>query len=322
MPEQILRVSPIDTESEGEILFYDVGRTSTVLMVRENGTLGIRTNGLPEAGNELKGSPPARFTQTMLTTLPGLIRPEAESMLIIGLGGGNAINGVPPAVEEIDVIELEPKVIEANRMAGPYRDKDPLQDPRATIYINDARSALSLTDKKYDAIISQPSHPWTAGASHLYTREFITQAAGHLNEDGVFLQWMGSQFIDESLLQSLCATMLAVFDHVKVYHLFPEVLFFVGSNSPMNTEYQLAETGKPVIDNPVFFYHMGIASTEDLLAGLALDTDGVRAIARGAEVLTDNFNRMATDSINNPQSDERLDVIELSEIFQPYMPSP
>jgi spermidine synthase len=320
MPEQILRVSPIDDPTEGEILFYDVGRSATVLMVREKGTVGIRNNGLPEAGNELKGSPPTRFTQTMLTTLPAVIRPDARSMLIVGLGGGNAINGVPPSVDEIDVIELEPKVIEANRLAGDLRDKDPLMDPRVTIVVNDARSALSLTDKTYDAIISQPSHPWTAGASHLYTHEYMSLAARHLTDDGVFLQWMGSQFLTESLLRSLCATMLDVFQYVKVYHMFPEVLFFVGSNTPMNTEADLAETGRPVVDTPVFFYHMGIATTEDLLAALVLDTEGVKSLSRGAPVITDNFNRMATDTIINPDSEERLDLVELNQLFQPLMP--
>jgi spermidine synthase len=319
-PEQILRVSPIEDRTDGEILYYDVGRSSTVLMTRENGTIGLRNNGLPEAGTEFRGSPPSRFTQTMLTALPAVIRPDAKSMLIVGFGGGNAINGVPQSVDEIDVIELEPKVIEANGLIGDLRSRDPLADPRVSIYINDARSALSLTSKTYDAIISQPSHPWTAGASHLYTREYMALAANHLSDDGVFLQWMGAQYLSEKLLRELCATMLDVFEHVKVYQLFPEVLFLVGSQQPMNTEMELAATGRPVIDDPVFFYHMGLASTEDLLAGLVLDTDGARAFSNGAALITDNFNRMATESVTATDSEDRLDVVALGKLLQPWVP--
>lgn len=320
MPEQILRTSPIDSRAEGEILYYEVGRSSTVLMTRQNGALGLRNNGLPEAGTELLGSPPSRNTQNTLATLPGLIRPDAKSMLIVGLGGGNAINGVSPLVEEIDVIELEPRVIDANEIAGDLRVIDPLKDPRLTIYINDARSALSLTDKKYDAIISQPSHPWTAGASHLYTREYMALAADHLTDDGVFLQWMAGQFITESLLRSLCATMLDVFDYVKVYQLFPGVLFFVGSQQPMNTELDMANTGRPIVDAPVFYYHNGIASHEDMLAGLLLDTKGARTFSSGAELLTDNFNRMATESAAATESGTSLSLVSLTELLQPYVP--
>jgi len=320
VPEQILRVSPIEDPTDGEILYYDVGRSSTVLMTRENGTIGIRNNGLPEAGTEFRGSPPSRFTQTMLTALPATIRPDAKSMLIVGFGGGNAINGVPSSVEEIDVIELEPKVIEANRLASDLRSKDPLADPRVTIVINDARSALSLTSKTYDAIISQPSHPWTAGASHLYTREYMQLAADHLVDDGVFLQWMGAQYLSEQLLRELCATMLDVFKYVKVYQLFPEVLFLVGSQQPMNTEAELAATGRPIIDDPIFFYHIGLASTEDLLTGLMLDTEGVRAFSDGAALITDNFNRMATESAAAAESEDPLNVVTLGRLLQPWVP--
>ena len=74
--------------------------------------------------------------------------------------------------------------------------------------MNDARGALRLTDRRYDAIVSQPSHPWTAGASHLYTREFMQLAHDHLNSGGVFVQWMNVIFMDEDLLRSLTATLL------------------------------------------------------------------------------------------------------------------
>lgn len=94
-------------------------------------------------------------------------------MLVVGFGGGVALEGVPSTVERIDVVELEPEVIVANRRLTGMRDNDPLADPRFNIVINDARNALRLTGKTYDAIVSQPSHPWTAGASHLFTRESV-----------------------------------------------------------------------------------------------------------------------------------------------------
>lgn len=55
-------------------------------------------------------------------------------------------------------------MVEANRVVANFRERNPLADPRIHIILNDARNALALTDKKYDAIVSQPSHPWTEGA--------------------------------------------------------------------------------------------------------------------------------------------------------------
>src|SRR5262249_40005364 len=123
-----------------------------------------------------------------LTPIAAIARPAAREMLIVGFGGGVVVENVPPTIAHVDVIEIEPKVIEANAKSVSLRRRNPLGDPRVNIVLNDARGALQLTSKKYDAIVSQPSHPWTAGASHLYTQEFMRLAHDHLAADGVFVQ--------------------------------------------------------------------------------------------------------------------------------------
>ena len=71
-----------------------------------------------------------------------------------------------------------------------------------------------MGSQRFDAIISQPSHPWTAGASHLFTQEFFSLVRSRLHADGVFVQWMGLRFVNEALLRSLLATLLAVFPRI------------------------------------------------------------------------------------------------------------
>ena len=63
-----------------------------------------------------------------------------------------------------------------------------------------------------------------------------------------------------------------------------------------------------------------MASTEDLLAGLVLDTEGARAFSEGAALITDNFNRMATESAAAADSEDRLDVVTLGRLLQPWVP--
>src|SRR5439155_933095 len=92
----------------------------------------------------------------------------------IGLGAGKTVEDVPPSIGSIDVVEREPEMVRANRVLAGRRLKDPLADPRVRLSLNDARSALLLTERHFDAVVSQPSHPWTAGASYLFTREFFT----------------------------------------------------------------------------------------------------------------------------------------------------
>ena len=48
----------------------------------------------------------------------------------------SALESVPASVTNVDVVELEPEVIEANRQISAMRDVDPLADPRFIIVIN------------------------------------------------------------------------------------------------------------------------------------------------------------------------------------------
>ncbi|HEU4781673.1 MAG TPA: fused MFS/spermidine synthase, partial [Steroidobacteraceae bacterium] len=296
-PMTLLVTSPLNVGIKHRVLYYDVGRSASVVMLAQDGGLGLRTNGLPEALMEGPGSLQRFSGEYWLSPLAVIARPQARNMLFVGYGGGVVIEGVPPSVNKIDVIEIEPKVIEANRQTSALRKRNPLPDPRVDVILNDARGALRLTNRRYDAIVSQPSHPWTAGASHLYTREFMQLASDHLTPDGVFVQWMNVIFMDEDLMRSLTATLLHVFPEVRVYRPDPNTVVFLASHQPLNLELQLAQTGNPLRSAPLHYARFGINTVEDLLTALVLDTQGARYIASGAPLITDDDNRIATSSV-------------------------
>lgn len=271
-PDALLRVSPLRGAGSG-IVHYDVGRSADVIVVRDGNALDLRTNGLPEAHVPVRGTAPVLNGEAWMPRLAVQARPAIADLLVVGFGGGNVVQAVPPSVRRIDVIELEPKVIAANRAIAALRTADPLADPRLHLVLNDARGALALTGRRYDAIVSQPSHPWTAGASHLYTREFMQQVRGHLNTGGVFLQWMGAEFVDESLLRSLVATLSSVFREVRIYRPAGTTLLFMASDAPL------------------------AAAPDAAAISQALDSGAAHRFAAGAEAITDDRNRLATADI-------------------------
>ena len=295
-PLGLLGTSLVDGERGGQPLFHAVGRSTTVFLKQRDGYFYLRTNGLPEAYIEPAGAPPMRHTQKWLTALPVTARPDARSILIVGLGGGVAIEGVPPTVTEIDVLELEPEVIEANRAIAERRRYDPLADDRVVIAQNDARNALSLTSKTYDILVSQPSHPWTAGASHLYTAEFVDLAKRRLNPGGLFVQWINALFVDEALLRSMAATLLDRFAEVRLYEPGPGTLLFLAADGELNPEARIARHGRPLIESLLHYSKLGINAAEDLLVAFRADTQGLKRLAEGAPVNGDDDNRMATFS--------------------------
>jgi spermidine synthase len=296
-PMTLLITSPLNVGTNGRVLYYDVGRSASVVMLAQDGGLALRTNGLPESLMDSPGSLQRFSGEFWLSPLAVIARPKARDMLIVGFGGGVVVEGVPPSVRHVDVIELEPKVIEANRFTAQLRKRNPLTDPRVNIIMNDARGALRLTDRRYDAIVSQPSHPWTAGASHLYTREFMQLAHDHLNAGGVFVQWMNVIFLDEDLLRSLTATLLKVFPEVRVYRPDPNTVVFLASDAPLDVELELARSGLPLRDAPLHYARFGINNVDDIVAALVLDSDGARRMATGARLITDDDNRIATSSV-------------------------
>ena len=316
MPESLLRMSPFrGLPAEGELVYSAVGRTAAVLVLERDGHFDVRCNGLPEAEVAPRGAPPfGRQTHAWLTTLPVLARPGARSMLVIGFGGGVSIEGVSPTVREIDSVELEPEVIEANRVIADRRLKDPLKDPRLNLVLNDARGALSLTDERWDAIVSQPSHPWTAGASHLYTREFMRQVSDHLEENGVFVQWLSTHFVDEELFKTVGATLMDVFENVRLYRPIPTMLVFLASDGPLNPEHELAVTGEPIASAPEHFGKLGINDVNDLVAAFVLDHAGLEKLCAGAPINTDDDNRLAMRAprlLNRPLRAQGTDALLL-----------
>ena len=94
-----------------------------------------------------------------------------------------------------------------------------------------------LGNARFGAVISQPSHPWTAGAAHLFTREFFRLVESRLEPEGVFVQWISTYFLDDELLRTLIATLLDVFPEVEVYAPPPgESLLFLASRTPLAVE--------------------------------------------------------------------------------------
>ena len=294
----LLVTSPLNVGNQHRVLYYDIGRSASVVMLAQDGGLGLRTNGLPEALMDSPGSLQRFSGEYWLSPLAVIARPAARDMLIVGFGGGVVVEGVPPTVRNIDVIEIEPKVIEANRMTSALRKRNPLSDPRVNIILNDARGALRLTSRRYDAIVSQPSHPWTAGASHLYTREFMQLAHDHLT--------LGWRFrpVDERHLHGRGPDALADRDAAQRV---PR-----SARLPSRSEHRRVPGQRPAAESraatgarpasrcavrPCTTRASASTTSKTWSAALVLDAEGARRLAVGAPLITDDDNRIATSSV-------------------------
>ena len=126
--------------------------------------------------------------------------------MVIGLGTGSTAGwlGAVPAIDRVDVVELEPLILEVARACAPV-NQNVLDNPKVHVTIGDARETLLTTRDRYDLIASEPSNPYRAGIASLFTQEYYRAAADRLNDDGVFVQWVQAYEIDTPTLRTIYA---------------------------------------------------------------------------------------------------------------------
>ncbi len=123
---------------------------------------------------------------------------------------------------------------------------------RFSMIFGDGRTAVQGSGKKYDLIISEPSNPWLAGVSNLFTKEFFRTAREHLTEDGVLAQWIQTYSFTLADYLMIVRTMHSEFPHFGVLLLANGLdTVLLASNRPLlPTAENLDDVQKMVDDNP------------------------------------------------------------------------
>lgn len=112
-------------------------------------------------------------------------------VLIIGSGSGNDVAiALSQGARHIDAVEIDPLLYRLGRDLHPDR---PYQDPRVSVHIEDGRSFLHDTDRRYDLVLYAIPDSLTVLAgqsslrleSYLLTREAMQEVHDHLKPNGV-----------------------------------------------------------------------------------------------------------------------------------------
>lgn len=294
-PRALLMFSPVfHHKIPGEFVAYHAGKFSTVVTVDQGDAFVLYSNGLPESTAPKPGQVPGLFRgMYWMTLLPFALREAPQNLLLIGYGCGTNLHVLPDQLERADVVELEPKMLEANRSL-PRQAHDPLSDSRVHFYFQDARSVLRLVEEPYDIILSQPSHPWTLGASHLYTAEFYQNVQAALSADGLFVQWMGLNWLDATSWPRLVATFTAVFPYTAVFVPPPGgSILVVGGNRPVDWQVLPSQAGANLQQ---LWQTLGVWHDQDLQLSLVLDAEQCLQIAQGFEPNRDEHNLFQTEA--------------------------
>jgi predicted membrane-bound spermidine synthase len=175
-------------------------------------------------------------TSTMVWTgmIGGLLAPNPQRALVIGLGTGASAGwlGAVPSIQQVDVVELEPLIVDVARACRAV-NLDVMSNPKVRITIGDARERLLTSKRTYDLIVSQPSNPFRAGIASLFTKEYYEAARNRLTPDGAFVQWIQAYEIDARTLRTVFATFASAFPHVETWQVGPDDLALIGATHPL-----------------------------------------------------------------------------------------
>jgi spermidine synthase len=194
------------------IMWERDGVESSIAVSKEDG-LSFLVNGKVDGHSRLDAG-----TQIMGGLLGLMLYPQAKSGLVIGLGTGSSAGwlAAAPEIERVDVVELEPAVLEVAKLSS-AANHDVLQNPKVHIAIGDAREVLLASKREYDIIFSEPSNPARAGIASLFTTEFYRAVDARLREQGLFLQWLQAYEVDAETVRTVYATLTSVFPHVETW---------------------------------------------------------------------------------------------------------
>ncbi len=271
---------------DDEVVYYKDGVVSTVSVRRRGVNVQLQSDGRTEATNgDLK-------TNTMLGSLPLVLHPEPERVLVIGLGSGVTLAGVlQHPVQSVDCIELSAEIVAAAHFFDPWLD-GALTDPRVSLRASDGRNHLLLTGTTYDVIVSQPSNLWAAGVGSLFTREFFELSRDRLADDGILCQWLQGYSVSEESLRSILRTISDVYPSVDVWVAeWSDILVLASKRrGPIDAARVAAALDDPSVGGG--FARAGVPDAPTLLSHFMLDDDAVRRFSRDAPPHTDDDRRV------------------------------
>ncbi len=217
----VFRRGKVAQTTEPKVAYYRDGKSATISTFLTGSSLSIATNGKVDATVQMDTKlPPTADEETMTIAgiLPIVYLPEAKTGANIGFGSGITSHILlgNPKLTALDTIEIEPAIVEGARAFG-SRSQRAYTDPRSKIIFADAKTYFSGNNKRYDFIFSEPSNPWVSGVASLFSDEFYRFVPRHLNENGIFIQWIQLYEIDFTLVASI---LKALGNHFADYDMY------------------------------------------------------------------------------------------------------
>jgi len=241
----------------------------------------------------------------LLGHLPPMLRPGAQDGLMLSFGNGIATGALAShSIPAIEVVELAPEMVEAAHVYA-EENRHILQYPGLRVHIEDARNFLLQTDRQYDIITTDATHPSNASSWTLFTIEFYRQIERHLAADGVFLQWVPLHSMAIADYLSILRTSQSVFPNATLWYTGGSHTLLLTTPEPLTDAY-LEEALQAAYDEPAVLQDLG--GPEEIARYWIMNSEQLREFAGQGDLVRDN------DAFFLPINAETKTLIEIIQL--------
>lgn len=211
------------------LVWEEEGLESSVALLKSNEGFAFTLNGKVDGAARSDAG-----TQVMSGLVGAALHSSPRRALVVGLGTGSTAGWLAAvsSIERVDVVELERATLRVARDCAAV-NRDVMANPKVVTVVGDGREFLLTTRGRYDVIFSEPSNPFRAGISSLFTREFYQAVEPRLSVGGVFVQWLQAYDVDGETVRTIYATLASVFPNVETWCGRESDLLLVASRAPI-----------------------------------------------------------------------------------------
>jgi spermidine synthase len=280
------------SEPGSSLIFHDENTGGTVTVHGfPDGLRLLKVNGAGEVPTDRASI----RTFRLLGNLPMLLHDDPQDVLVIAFGGGITLGAVDlHRPRRLDCVEVVPGVFEAARHLARYNRRifERLDQPPIEIVVDDGRNHVLRTDRRYDVIISDSTHPGTADSWILYTEEFYRLCSRRLAPGGMMAQWLPLHGLSAEDHRTVLRTFRRVFPHATLW-MTRGYTILLATPERLEIDYTRLEERLADEDVRTSLYEVDLDDAASFVSALALDEEACAEYAGSGEVNTDDRPRVS-----------------------------
>lgn len=219
---------------------------------KKNQSRSLYINGQPNANTKID-----KTVRSLNVLIPLLLSSDIKNVFIIGLGTGLSthISTKFNETSSVDVAEISWGVIKSlpffekhnhglqwnfqktklSENSSKSSGFSSLQNNKWKLFHGDAyRKIKQAENKKYNVIVSEPSHPWVIGVEKLYSLEFLSLAKEKLSQNGIYSQWFPLFGMNAETFLRILNNFNTVFPWTYLWATSSSTVLILSSSSPIS----------------------------------------------------------------------------------------